>query len=88
MKLKDMVPGVRYVVIKGGCTLEKGDKVWIDADKNLMSSTGGGWLPSEEWKRLRNEVKFDAEHYKKEIEKLQARIKICEDFIEQHRGEE
>jgi len=84
MKLKDMIPELRYVVTKGGLTLQKGDNIWLDFDGSLMSLQGGGWLYAQEWKRLRNEVEFDVPYYEKEIEKNQAAIKTYKRLIKRH----
>lgn len=84
MKLKDMIPQVRYIVTKNGNTLKKGDRIWIDFDGALMNVQAGGWLMPQEWKRLKNEVEFDKAYYEKEIEKLQAKINICKELIKKH----
>jgi len=81
MKLKDMVPEIRYVVVTGGTTLQKGDNIWLDFDGSLMCLPVGGWLMPQEWGRLRNDVEFDKEYYTKSIEKLKAKIRICEQLI-------
>ena len=88
MNLKDMVPEIRYVVVTRGRTLQKGDNVWLDFDGSLMCLQGGGWLMPQEWRRLRNKVEFDKEYYEKSIEKLKAKIRLCEHLIEKYVGKE
>ena len=86
MKLKEMMPEVRYIVTKGGSTLRKGENVWLDFDGSLMCLQGGGWLMPQEWRLLRNEVEFDVAYYEKEIEKMQAKIEICRSLIAKYGG--
>lgn len=87
MKLKEMIPEVRYVVTKGGSTLQKGDNIWLDFDGSLMCLQGGGWLMPQEWRLLRNEVELDTTYYEKEIDKYRAKIKLCEGLIKKYGGE-
>lgn len=87
MKLKEMIPEVRYVVTKGGSTLNKGDRIWLDFDGSLMSLQGGGWLMPQEWRLFRNEVEFDTAYYEKEIEKHRAKIELCESLIKKYGSE-
>lgn len=86
MKLKEMVPEVRYIVTKGGSTLNKGENIWLDFDGSLMCPQGGGWLMPNEWRLLRNDVELDVAYYEKEIEKMQAKIKICRSLIAKYGG--
>lgn len=86
MKLKEMIPEIRYVVTKGGSTLQEGETVWIEPDGSLMSPDGYGWLEHDDWKLLRNEVEFNMAYYEKEIEKHRAKIKMCEGLIKKYGG--
>ena len=65
MKLREMEPGVRYIVTKNGSTLLKGDRIRLEKDGALMCTDAGGWLNPSDWKRLRNEIEIDKEYYKK-----------------------
>jgi len=60
VKLKDMQPGLPYVVVKGGTTLMVGDHVKLEeADRALLCREVAGWLEYDQWKYLRNMVELD-----------------------------
>lgn len=66
-KIKELKQDVRYVCVKGGTTIVKGDHVHILKDGSLLSQEGQGWLEEAIWKRFRNEFVIDMEYYDKAI---------------------
>lgn len=81
IKLKDMRVGIPYVVVKGGQSLDVGDRVVMDKSRCIICQSAGGWLVPEDWKRLKNRVEVDVGFINRKILKLQEEIKHWSSLI-------
>ncbi len=83
MKLKEMLPGIPYIVTKGSPgTFNVGDHVRMEDDGAIVCREAQGWLGKDDWRNLRTEVSIDIETLKKRVEDVREILAKAEADLE------
>lgn len=86
--LKEMLPGVRYIVAKGtSCkTLQKGDHIKRGPNGDIDCIEAGGWLENSACRRFRALVQLDTEFYRYRIQKCREEIQNAKHLLNEDRN--